>query len=64
MKTQHGIAVLALLLPGILTGCGVGEASVAEASEALRANVFLGAAIILAAGLFALWRASRANSGA
>ncbi|MDJ0758688.1 MAG: efflux RND transporter periplasmic adaptor subunit [Woeseiaceae bacterium] len=34
MKTQHGIAVLALLLPGILTGCGVGEASVAEASDA------------------------------
>jgi drug/metabolite transporter (DMT)-like permease len=29
-------------------------------SEALRANVFLGAVIILAAGLFALWRAARA----
>ncbi len=29
-------------------------------SEALRANVLLGAAIILAAGVFALWRAARA----
>ena len=34
MKTQFGIAVLALLLSGILSGCGVGEASVAEISEA------------------------------
>ncbi len=34
MKTQHGIAVLALLLSGILSGCGVGEASVAEVDDA------------------------------
>ena len=34
MKTQHGIAVLALLLSGILSGCGVGEASVADVDEA------------------------------
>lgn len=31
-------------------------------SEVLRANVLLGAAIILSAGLFALWRAARAAS--
>jgi drug/metabolite transporter (DMT)-like permease len=32
-------------------------------AEVLRANVMLGAAIILAAGIFALWRASRRAEG-
>lgn len=34
MKAQHGIAAVTLLVSAILSGCGVGEASVADVSEA------------------------------
>ena len=34
MKSQHGIAVITLLVSATLSGCGVGEASVADLSEA------------------------------
>lgn len=34
MKAQHGIAVVTLLVSAALSGCGVGEASVADVGEA------------------------------